>query len=406
MVSIGNLFAMDASAVKGRVLLLCSKPPFPSLDGGCKATASMLQLLSDCGLEVDVLTFSTYKHPFDLGAFPAPWNTAERCWELPMDTRPRVLDVVPFLFSKAPYQVLRFTRFAKREFKQIQQRVRENTYSLVVWDSLYSRSICGELGFTGSPKQVLRIHNVEHRIQRFSKVPAVLSFLFQRETDRLARFEVMHWGQVDEIWAMTEADAQEVAVAVSKPVRTLPVPLKTALQEWPQGPVRFFHLGAMDWLPNREGLDWLLEQVWPMVLMECPQAELHLAGRSFPAGYAEGIRGVVVHGEVEDAEAFSAQHHVLVVPVRSGSGLRIKTVEAALQGRMVVSTKVGAEGLPESVRMYLLEESHPQLFAKVMIQCCRRAEELKGMGEQLRAAMFAFAGWESARINLKKVLQS
>jgi hypothetical protein len=114
----------------------------------------------------------------------------------------------------------------------------------------------------------------------------------------------------------------------------------------------------------------------------------------------------VVHGEVEDAEAFSAQHHVLVVPVHSGSGVRIKTVEAALQGRMVVSTKVGAEGLPESVRMYLLEESQAQLFAAAMIQCCRHGEELKGMGEQLRAAMFAFAGWESARINLKKVLQS
>ena len=406
MVSIGNLFAMDASAVKGRVLLLCSKPPFPSLDGGCKATASMLQLLSDCGLEVDVLTFSTYKHPFDLGAFPVPWNTADRCWELPMDTRPMVLDVVPFLFSKAPYQVLRFTRFAKREFKQIQQRLRERTYRLVVWDSLYSRSICGELEFSGNPKQVLRIHNVEHHIQRFSKVPAVLSFLFQRETDRLARFEMIHWGQVDEIWAMTESDAQEVAVAVSKPVRTLPVPLKTAMQEWPQGSVRFFHLGAMDWLPNREGLDWLLDQVWPLVLQGCPEAELHLAGRSFPAGYAQGIRGVVVHGEVEDAEAFSAQHHVLVVPVHSGSGVRIKTVEAALQGRMVVSTKVGAEGLPESVRMYLLEESQAQLFAAAMIQCCRHGEELKGMGEQLRAAMFAFAGWESARINLKKVLQS
>lgn len=406
MVSVGNLCAMDASAVKNRVLLVCSKPPFPSLDGGCKATASMLQLLSDCGLEVDVLAFSTYKHPFDLGAFPAPWNTAERCWELPMDTRPRVLDVVPFLFSKAPYQVLRFTRFANRELKEIQQRVRERTYGLVVWDSLYSRSICGDLEFSGNPKQVLRIHNVEHRIQRFSKVPAVFKFLFQRETDRLARFERHQWGQVAEVWAMTETDAQAVVRAVSKPVYTLAVPLKTARQEWPEGPVRFFHLGAMDWLPNREGLDWLLEQVWPMVLMDCPQAELHLAGRSFPAGYAEGIRGVVVHGEVEDAEAFSAQHHVLVVPVHSGSGLRIKTVEAALQGRMVVSTKLGAEGLPESVRMYLLEESQPQLFAKVMIQCCRDAEELKGMGEQLRAAMFAFAGWESARLNLKKVLQS
>lgn len=397
---------MDASAVKDRVLLLCSKPPFPSLDGGCKATASMLQLLSDCGLEVDVLAFSTYKHPFDLGAFPAPWNTAERCWELPVDTRPRVLDVVPFLFSNAPYQVLRFTRFAKREFKQIQQRVRDTTYSLVVWDSLYSRSIYGELEFSGNPKQVLRIHNVEHHIQRFSKIPAVLSFLFKRETKRLSRFECHQWGQVDEVWAMTEADAQEVIRAVTTPVFMLPVPLKTERQEWPKGPVRFFHLGAMDWLPNREGLDWLLEQVWPLVLMECPQAELHLAGRSFPEGYAEGIRGVVVHGEVEDAEAFSAQHHVLVVPVHSGSGLRIKTVEAALQGRMVVSTKLGAEGLPESVRMYLLEESNPQLFAKVMIQCCRHAEDLKGMGEQLRGAMFAFAGWESAIKNLKKVLQS
>jgi hypothetical protein len=396
---------MDTAALKGKVLLICSKPPYPTMDGGCKATASMLELLSDCGMEVDVLTFSTYKHPFALEAFPAPWNHVERCWALPIDTRPKALDVWPFLFSEEPYQVLRFKRFAKSRLEQIQQRIGGNTYQIVVWDSLYSRAVFGALAFAGRPKQVLRIHNVEHRIDRFSWVLMPFRFLFQRERDRLAQFEWNHWRQADEIWAMTEADAKVVSGVVSGPVRTLSVPLKTEVKALPEGPVRFFHLGAMDWLPNREGLDWLLEKVWPLVLHDCPKAELHLAGRAFPQGYGQGMNGVVVHGEVANAEAFMAQHHVLVVPVRSGSGVRIKTVEAGLQGRMVVSTPVGAEGLPQKVRENLLEETEVHRFAQAMVQCYQKEEELPEKVERLRAAMFEFAGWDSAISTLKIALQ-
>jgi len=400
----GNVCKMGAAGLKGKVLLICSKPPFPSLDGGCKATASMLWLLSDCEMEVDVLTFSTYKHGFFLEAFPAPWNGADRCWVLPMDTRPRLWDVWPFLFSRLSYQVLRFKRFSKREQKQVQQRVGSNAYGLVIWDGLYSRAIYGVLEFAGSPKHVLRIHNIEHRIERFAKVPAIFRFLFRRETERLAEFELEQWGQADEIWAMTELDLGEVTKAVSKRVELLPVPLKTEKRELPGGAIRFFHIGAMDWMPNREGLDWLLERVWPLVVEACPEAELHLAGRAFPEGYADGIKGVVVHGEVEDAEVFSSQHHVLVVPVRSGSGVRIKTVEAGLQGRMVVSTLVGADGLPQSVRSKLLEASQAKPFAAAMIWCFRHTEELPTKVSELREAMFEFAGWDRAICTLKNAL--
>jgi len=102
----------------------------------------------------------------------------------------------------------------------------------------------------------------------------------------------------------------------------------------------------MDWMPNQEGIRWFLEFVWNKIHRKNPHATFYLAGRNMP----EWLRrlqqpGVVVVGEVADAHEFMRSKTVLVVPLLSGSGIRIKIIEGMACMRPVLTTSIGAEGI-------------------------------------------------------------
>ena len=130
-------------------------------------------------------------------------------------------------------------------------------------------------------------------------------------------------------------------------------------------PASLFHIGAMDWMPNRESIEWLLDEVWPVVHREVPQAHLYLAGRKMPERWMHAtIEGVSVVGEVPDAGYFIAGKQINVVPLRSGSGIRVKIIEAMAAGKAVVTTSVGAQGIEYTDGENLLIADTPEQFAR------------------------------------------
>ena len=147
-------------------------------------------------------------------------------------------------------------------------------------------------------------------------------------------------------------------------------------------PDSLFHLGAMDWLPNQEGVDWMLEEVWPVVHAEVPRAKLYLAGRKMPERLmGTQMEGVSVVGEVPDAVEFIGSKKINVVPLLSGSGIRVKIIEAMSVGKTVVTTTVGAEGIDYTDGENILIANTPKEFAMQIKRClddddfCRRVGE-------------------------------
>lgn len=107
-----------------------------------------------------------------------------------------------------------------------------------------------------------------------------------------------------------------------------------------------FYFGSMDWLPNQEAATWFLNNCWDTIHKTIPEAKLIIAGRGMPLEFFHITRpNVVIVENVENGKAFFQQHQIMIVPLWSGSGLRIKIIEGMAYGKAIVSTSIGAEGI-------------------------------------------------------------
>lgn len=330
-----------------KVLLVFPRVPFPEKDGGAVAMASLIRSVNAIGIQADLYFFNTSKHFVD----------RERIKELyePLCNELHVYELnnyVSFkgalmnLCSKSAYHISRFNKKVIGE--ELKTLVSQNAYDIVHFDGLQSSAYLPQLKsmFSGV-KFVLRQHNVEHQI--WDKLREEVSFLKSMylglQVKRLKKFEEEMIQRADLVLAISKTDA---AIFNSKGAtsKVLGIGLEVVNEVEELHSLDFFHIGSMDWAPNQEGVNWLVHDVWPAVLKSYPEAALHLAGRHFPTNRDwNQVTGVTCHGEVEDAAGFMQSHSVMLVPIRSGSGIRIKILEAMALGKIVISTSQGVEGL-------------------------------------------------------------
>ena len=217
---------------------------------------------------------------------------------------------------------------------------------------------------------ILRAHNVEHLIWRRvaeSTRHGLRRWYLKHLSLTLRAYELEHIGDYDGVVCITRNDADYFrANGCRRPI--VDIPFGVEIEELPNveaEPASLFHIGAMDWMPNRESIQWMLDEVWPVVHREVPQARLYLAGRKMPERWMRAdIEGVNVVGEVPDAMHFIASKQINVVPLLSGSGIRVKIIEAMSVGKAVVTTTVGAQGIDYTDGENLLIANTPQEFAQ------------------------------------------
>lgn len=166
--------------------------------------------------------------------------------------------------------------------------------------------------------------------------------------------------------------------------------------EWPdealasdRGPVLAF-FGALGHPPNREGLRWLVGDVWPQIASVVPGARLDVLGPG-DAGF-DVPAGVKFHGRVEDLAAKLGAARVVAVPILRGVGARVKFVEALASGAAVVSTAIGAEGC--EARGYYRRADEPDAFAQACIELLKDREQAMAMGRSARALALQTLRWQ------------
>jgi len=186
---------------------------------------------------------------------------------------------------------------------------------------------------------------------------------------------------------ISAADAAQVDDSCPKYV--LPVPMQVSARTEPFNADRFeiLWLGGFDWPPNAEGAQWFMQHVWPRFLdLTDAEVKLRLVGGSPSAdlrSYADDPR-IEVPGYVQDISSLKRKSDVLIAPLLTGSGVRVKTVEAMAAGLPVVATTKGHEGLEAVAGTDLLVSDDPEMFAR---ELARLANSVVLREELSRAAI-------------------
>jgi glycosyltransferase involved in cell wall biosynthesis len=133
---------------------------------------------------------------------------------------------------------------------------------------------------------------------------------------------------------------------------------------------RMVFTGALHTLPNRDGIEWFCQSVWPLILARIPEARLDIVG-SRPPAEVLALRdhpGVAVHADVPDVKPYLEQARLAIVPLRIGSGSRLKVLEAMAAGRPVVGTMIGVGGLEADAGSELMTGDDPESFATAAVR--------------------------------------
>jgi glycosyltransferase involved in cell wall biosynthesis len=345
-----------------KILLLCNKPPYPASEGGPMAMNSIITGLLDAGHQVKVMAINSDKYHVKASDIPDDYKKKTGIELIKVDLRVRPMKAFLNLFTKKSYHVERF--ISERFKKKLKQLLEKEHFDVVQLEMLYMTPYVETIRENSKAMIVLRAHNVEHKIwERIAKETKF--FLKRLYINHLAKtlkeYELNALETVDGIAAITRKDAAYFRKYCSKPIIDIPYgvyPEEFTPKYEIEGKPKFYHIGSMNWMPNEEGIRWFIDEVLPKTIEKVPDFVYHLAGRSMPE-WLTTLKSLHVNviGEVPDAKAFVAQHDVAIVPLLSGSGIRIKIIESMAMGKTVITTRVGAEGIlyDEDVNIIIAE---------------------------------------------------
>jgi glycosyltransferase involved in cell wall biosynthesis len=175
----------------------------------------------------------------------------------------------------------------------------------------------------------------------------------------------------------------------------------------PEQPDTMVFTGSMDWMPNEDGVAYFVAKILPLIRAQIPEAVFWAVGRQPPRRLqALASDSVVVTGAVEDIRPYLAKAALCVVPLRSGSGTRIKIFEAMAMGKAVISTTMGAEGLPVRHGENIILADDPADFTRQVIQLMRDPQRRARLGRAARRLVEEHYGWPSVAARFDQIMHA
>ena len=354
-----------------RILQICPKPPKPCIDGGCMAMDALKKGLESEGNRVRTIAMSTSKHPNIKGANDSDYSHVE------IDIRLNPISAFLNLLANKSYNIERFRSHDVEN--EITKALKSESFDSIILESLYSCPYVDLIRSISKAKIYLRAHNIEHEI--WSELSAntsnpIKKWYLQKLSTQLSNFEIEVIGKVDGIITITKNDSNWFESMCNTPITTVPFGINVH-KEFEKKPFnRVFHFGSMDWKPNIEGVNWLVNKVWPKVREENNEAQLVLAGRNMPSNIISNFDlGIEVVGEISSSDEFLNSGGIATVPILSGSGMRVKAIEAMSKGLPVVGTSLGLTGIGAVNNENSMIADSPNDFAVAIIQLLNSEEK-------------------------------
>ena len=310
------------------------------------------------------------------------------------------VDLLFNLVSSLPYAIKKYESPAMR--REVAKRVAEARFDVLVCDFLAPavnvppRVAC---------PTVLFQHNVEAMIwKRHYEVQANAAkkaYLY-RQWQKMHAFEAKMCPQFDCVVAVSREDRemmqQEYGVEA---VYDVPTGVDTAFfrpsGERKRKPENLVFTGSMDWLPNEDAIRYFTEQILPRIKQAAPGVTLTVVGRNPFPGLVELSKrdpSVVVTGRVDDVRPYMEEAAVYIVPLRIGGGTRLKIYEAMAMEKPIVSTSIGAEGLPVANGDEIILADTPESFAEAVVRLLRQEDLANEIGKRAAAKVREQFGWD------------
>lgn len=334
-----------------KILQICHKPPYPPVDGGCMAMNNITQGFLSLGHNLKVLCIETNKHPFKEKDIPKDILEKTKMEAIHVDTRVNLVEAFCSVVTSDSYNISRF--FTPDVDIRLTQILSKEKFDIIHLESLFVTPYIGTIRRLSKAKVYLRSHNLEYmiweRMASGAKNKAKKAYL-KLLSKQLKRYEINTVNDVDGIVAITNEDAQKYHKLNTK-TPTITIPFGLAVSNYK--PVfnnidrpSLFHIGSMDWKPNIEAFDWFIDKVWPKINSSFPEVKMELAGRNMPSNYNDELAvNVKIVGEVDSAINFINENDVMIVPLQSAGGMRIKIIEGMALGKTIISSSIGAEGI-------------------------------------------------------------
>jgi glycosyltransferase involved in cell wall biosynthesis len=380
-----------------KVLILCNKSPYPAKEGGPIAINMIVEGLIDAGHQVKVLAMNTNKYTIDPASIPEAYRIKTGIELIYVDLKVRIYAAFLNLFTGGSYHVERF--ISSDYSKRLTEILKSEHFDVVQFEMPYMSPYLALVKKHSTAKVFLRAHNIEHkiweRIAQTTQSPLKRWYL-RHLAKTLKHHEMSVLNDFDGVAAISEVDAEffRTSLAASgtkvdpSAIITIPFGIDVAKFSYappPDTPPTLFSIGAMNWIPNAEGVKWFLEHVWPEVTAQFPLLTFHIAGREMPDWLTNShYPNVIVEGEVEDAQLFMEAHSVMIVPLFSGSGIRIKIIEGMAKGKAIISTPVGAEGIDYTPGVNILIAGNPTEFIQKIQMCMNDPCKVQELGQQAR----------------------
>lgn len=382
---------------KARALFLVPEAPYPVQGGGALRSAGILEYLAH-RYHVDVIVFQEPGAANPAQLFPAGVASEIHVLELPLhakDTLSRTLRNTARLLRGIPPLVDRFSGFGPN----VSSFVSGRRYQVAVVEHFWCAPYWNEIAPV-SAKTVLNLHNIESvlhaRCAGSEAAPKALAHMvFQRASRDLETYWLPRY---DCLLTTSDADA-DLARTISPSSRvivhcnSIPMVAQPGIIE--EEMIAFS--GNLEYHPNISAVRFFHDEIWPRLRDRWPALVWRLIGKNpgAVAGCVNGDARIQLSGPVQDAIEQLAAARAVVVPLLAGSGTRFKVIEAWAAGRAVVSTRIGAEGLPVTHGENILLADDPAAFAEAVSSLLESPDLRQKLGQAGRTLFEAEFTWEN-----------
>lgn len=389
-----------------RILQLCNKAPYPANDGSSIAICTLSEGLADNGIDLHLLSINTKKHFKPEENIDKAFKQKANYQSVYKDTDTSMSGAFKNLFSSESYFVSRF--FFKEYEEQLIKKLQSFAFDIIQLEGVFMASYIPTIKRFSKAKIVLRTHNVEHQIwERHlqSEKNVIKKNYLTIQNNRLKTFEINAFKDVDAIVTITDEDKKNISgICPGKSIYTCLTGVNLDNYKKvssPENPNTLFHFASMDWMPNIEAVDWLMNTVWNKVIAQKPDARLVLAGRGMPDRLKKlASETITIIDVVKDSSEFYHKYDIMLVPLWSGSGLRIKLVEGLAYGKAIITTSIGAEGIPYTKNKDIMIADSSEDFTKAILNLLSDDQQKHNLQRSAREVAESYFDYKRIAANL------